>query len=118
MTDPRPTATLDGFASATAWVEGVYLRDLQPMTCLLVQTSNSDYRIVVSSGGAVLVEGGRFFERPTAATVEGASLGGSFLKMGWIGVGLRMEIRDESRRIVTSPVRRIAWHDEAIPGVH
>jgi hypothetical protein len=39
--------------------------------------------------------------------LEGASLGGSFLKVGWIGVGLRMEIRDESRRIVTSPVRHI-----------
>ena len=118
MTDVRPVATLDGFAAATEAVDGVYLRDLRPMTRLLVQTCNSEYRIVVSSGDAVLVEGGRFFERPTTAVVDGASLGGSFLKIGWIGVGLRMEIRDESRRIVTSPVRRIARHDESVPGIH
>lgn len=118
MTEVRPVATLDGFADATEAVDGVYLRDLQPMTWLLVHTCNSEYRIVVSSGGAVLVEGGRFFERPTTAVVDGASLGGSFLKIGWIGVGLRMEIRDESRRIVTSPVQRIARHDESVPGIH
>ena len=118
MTDVRSVATLDGFADATGAVDGVYLRDLQPMTRLLVRTCNSEYRIVVASGGAVLVEGGRFFERPTTAVVDGASLGGSFLKIGWIGVGLRMEIRDESRRIVTSPVQRIARHDESVPGIH
>ncbi len=118
MTDARSVATLDGFSHATESAQGVYLRDLQPMTRLLVQTCNSEYRIVVSSGGTVLVEGGRYFERPTTAVVDGASLGGSLLKMGWIGVGLRMELRDESRRIVTSPVRRIAWQDELAPGVH
>lgn len=37
--------------------------------------------------------------------------------VGWIGVGLRMEIRDASRRIGTSPVQRIARHDESAPGI-
>jgi hypothetical protein len=111
-------ASLDGFARATDAVEGVYLRDLQPMTHLLVETCNSEYRIVIAAGSAVLVEGGRFFERPTEAVLEGASLGGSFLKVGWIGVGLRMEIRDERRRIVTSPVRKIATQDRSAPGIH
>jgi hypothetical protein len=107
VTATRSAATLDGFAKATDAVEGVYLRDLEPLTRLVVRTCNSEYRIVVSPGGEMLVEGGRFFDRPTPAVLEGASLGGSFLKVGWIGVGLRMEIRDESRRIVTSPVRHI-----------
>jgi hypothetical protein len=118
VTELRSVATLDGFSHATESVQGVYLRDLQPMTRLLVQTCNSEYRIVVSSGSAVLVEGGRYFERPTTAVLDGASLGGSFLKIGWIGVGLRMEIRAESRLVVTSPVRRIARHDDLAPGVH
>lgn len=108
MTAGRSAATLDGFARAIEGVQGLYLRDLEPLTRLIVQTCNSEYQIVVSAGGDVLVEGGRFFDCPTPAVLEGASLGGSFLKVGWIGVGLRMEIRDASRRIVTSPVRRIA----------
>ena len=108
MTLSRSAATLDGFTRATEVMQGVYLRDLEPLTRLVVRTCNSEYQIVVSADGEVLVEGGRFFESPTPAVLEGASLGGSFLKVGWIGVGLRMEIRDASRRIVTSPVRHIA----------
>ena len=117
MTETRSAATLDGFAKATEAVQGVYLRDLEPLTRLVVYTCNSEYQIVVTTDGDVVVEGGRFFDRPTPAVVEGASLGGSFLKVGWIGVGLRMEIRDASRRIVTSPVRRIAT-GEVPPVVH
>ena len=111
MTSTRSAATLDGFARATDAVQGVYLRDLEPLTRLVVRTCNSEYQFLVSAGGDVLVEGGRFFDHPTPAVLEGASLGGSFLKVGWIGVGLRMEIRDASRRIVTSPVRHIATED-------
>jgi hypothetical protein len=117
VTETRSAATLDGFAKATEAVQGVYLRDLEPLTRLVVYTCNSEYQIVVTTDGDVVVEGGRFFDHPTPAVVEGASLGGSFLKVGWIGVGLRMEIRDASRRIVTSPVRRIAT-DEVPPVVH
>jgi hypothetical protein len=115
VTSTRPAATLDGFAKATDAVQGVYLRDLEPLTRLVVRTCNSEYQFLVSAGGEVLVEGGRFFDHPTPAVLEGASLGGSFLKVGWIGVGLRMEIRDASRRIVTSPVRQIATED--VPSV-
>jgi hypothetical protein len=112
MTGLPAAATLEGFARATDAIEGVNVRDLEPLTRLFVRTCNSEYQIVVSAGGEVLVEGGRFFHRPTPAVLEGASLGGSFLKVGWIAVGLRMEIRDASRRIVTSPVLEIvtgAW---------
>ena len=111
MTGTRSAATLEGFAKATDAVQGVYLRDLEPLTRLVVRTCNSEYQFLVSASGEVLVEGGRFFDHPTPAVLEGASLGGSFLKVGWIGVGLRMEIRDASRRIVTSPVRHIATED-------
>jgi hypothetical protein len=100
-------ATLAGFTTAVASTSGVHLRDLAPMTTLLVRTRNSEYRIIVSSGDAVLVEGGHFFPCLTEARFSGASVGGSFLKVGWIGIGLRMEILADGRRIVTSPVRDI-----------
>jgi hypothetical protein len=104
-------ATLAGFTSAVSSTNGVQLRDLPPMTTLLVRTRNSEYKIVVSSGDEVLVRGGHFFPSLTEARFSGASVGGSFLKVGWIGVGLRMEILAEGRRIVTSPVYDIVTAD-------
>jgi hypothetical protein len=38
----------------------------------------------------------------------GSGFGGSVLKRGWIGVGLRMEFCSEGRRVVTSSVRNIS----------
>jgi hypothetical protein len=97
-------ATLAGFTSAVSSTNGVQLRDLPPMTTLLVRTRNSEYQIVVSSGDEVFVKGGHFFPSLTEVRFSGATVGGSFLKVGWIGVGLRMEILADGRRIITSPV--------------
>jgi hypothetical protein len=93
--------------SASSAADGVSLRDLEPLTTLLVRTCNSLYRIVVSQHHSVFVQGGQFFPEMTDARLDGSSFGGSFLKVGWIGVGLRMEFWDGSQRIVTSPVRAI-----------
>jgi hypothetical protein len=106
-------ATLTGFTSAVSSTNGLQLRDLPPMTTLLVRTRNSEDRIVVSSGDEVLVKGGHFFPALTEARFSGASVGGSFLKVGWIGIGLRMEILAEGRRIVTSPVYDIVTADDS-----
>jgi hypothetical protein len=108
------TATLDGFVDAAAAADGVSVRDLEPLTTLLVRTCNSRYRIIVSRSSAILVQGGRFFPDVTDARLEGSSVGGSFLKVAWIGVGLRMEISVGGQRIVTSPVRAITT--ERLPG--
>lgn len=88
--------------------EGVHVHRLPPLTTLLVRTTNSVYRIVVMEGCNIYVQGGAFFPDPTSAQLDGASLGASSLRVGWIGVGLLMEIRAMGRRIVTSPVRTIA----------
>jgi hypothetical protein len=80
------------------------------MDVLLVRTRNSVYRLIVTRDTEVTVQGGDFFVHPTAAFVDGSGFGGSLIKIGWIGVGLRMEIRVADRRIVTSPVRSIARH--------
>jgi hypothetical protein len=105
-TVPR-VATLDGFVDATSTSRGVNLLDLEPLTELQVETTNSLYRIVVSQRTAVFVQGGRFFPETSPAHLAGATFGGSLLKIGWIGIGMRMEICGDDGPIVTSPVRRI-----------
>ncbi len=93
--------------SATSEADGVSLRDLEPLTTLFVRTCNSLYRIVISHNTAVFVQGGQFFPDVTNARLEGSSFGGSCLKVGWIAVGLHMEIYAGGQRIITSPVRAI-----------
>lgn len=99
-------ATLDGFVQSTAGA-GLSLREVEPLTTLLVGTHNTQYRIIVSRHSSVLVQGGRFFPDLTSAHLDGSSAGGSFLKVAWIGIGMRMEISAGGQRIVTSPVRTI-----------
>ena len=111
---PTQAATLDRFAAA-AGGPGVAVRSLEPLTELRIQTRNTCYRIVVTRDADIIIQGGAFFPDPIRAHVEGASLGGNLLKVGWIGVGLRMEILAEGRRIVTTAVRSIVRADDAAP---
>jgi hypothetical protein len=84
-------------------IDGVSLADLEPLTTLLVRTANSLYRIIVLRGATVLVKGGRSFPEITRGDLF--SFGVNVVRVGWIGVGLRMEIHSGSRSIVTTPVR-------------
>jgi hypothetical protein len=101
-------ATLDQLVDVLADAEGVHLRHLPPLTTVLVRTVRSVYRVVITQWPEVYVHGGSFFTDPTRACLDGASLGGTCLKVGWIVLGMRMEIRALGRRIVTSPVCAIS----------
>ena len=103
--------TIAGFASEAARQPGVALRALVPGTMLVVKTRNSTYRLTVTDEGpsSVLICGGAHFRDATPAQVQGATLGGHFVKIGWIGVGLRMELRVGPRRFLTSPVEAIRF---------
>ena len=107
--------TLDGFVEAVSRAEGLGLTDVDAFTTLVVQTENSVYRITVLQPyrREVLVEGGPFFAVRTRACLNGSSFGGSCLKLGWVGVGLRMELQAEDQWIITSHVRSIAVEQAA-----
>jgi hypothetical protein len=106
-------STLDGFARAAAPANGLSLADLTPMASVVVRTRNSLYRIfMLEPPGAILLQGGRFFPERTHAHLSGSSLGGSALKMDWIGVGFNMEIVGPGGPVVTSPVRSIEVQPE------
>jgi hypothetical protein len=99
---------LETWSTAT-WTNGVQVDQLEAMDTLVVETRNSRYEIVVidPSNAEVIIRGGEFFSEPTPAHVSGASMGGSFLKVRGIYVGLSLELLVDGRRITTTPVHRI-----------
>jgi hypothetical protein len=101
--------SLDGFTELSSSLEGVALRTLTPFETVCASTLNNDYYIFLldPENGKVLIQGGRYFAEPVEATVSGSTFGGCMLKMGWLGVGLRIEICSGGQRIVTSPVRAL-----------
>lgn len=121
MSTAHVRSTLDGFAREMAASEGVNIREMEPLTTLLVQTTNSLYRIIPLEAGRsrIMVQGGRFFPDFVEAHLAGSSFGGTFLKMHWIGGGLQMEINSGGEGFVTSPVRSF-WieQDGQVHGAH
>ena len=103
---------------AVSHVRGVDLNELPPWTTLLVWTWNSLYRVVITRGCNVTVQGGSFFPDFTFAHVNGATIGGSWLRVGWIGVGLLIEFDAAGTRIVTSPVLAITIQRHGAAIVH
>ena len=114
---PR-AATLDGFVDDVGDARGIHLRDVEPLTTIVVQTHNSRYRIVMTGAASAIVQGGRFFTDPTPARIDGSGFGGSVLKTAWIGVGLKMEIFANDQRIITSPVLDVTLEHTSSASVH
>jgi len=106
-------ASLEQFATAAAASEGVSLRLLAPIAQLEVRTRNSTYQITKLGTGRVMVLGGAFFPVWSEANLCGSTLGGSMLKMDWVGCGFRMEFLHRGARIVTTRVRAIRIVDAA-----
>ena len=113
---PR-VCTLDGFAREIDRQGGVDLGGLESLTCLRIQTRNTEYKITVlaPADSRILLQGGRFAPTPIEAELAGSSFGGHFLKVKWIGVNMRMELQFGGRVIVTSPVRSVEI-DSSLPG--
>ena len=110
MSDTRfvRAITLESFGSVVDDIEGVQLRHLPPLTTLLVRTTNSLYRVVITEAPQVYVQGGAHFPDPTSAWLDATSIGGTGLTADWIGLGLLVQIRAQDRCIMTSPVLGIA----------
>jgi hypothetical protein len=104
-----PTGAILDHWSQQEWDNGVQIEQMEELESLAVRTQNSLYEIVILSGhqGEVLVRGGHFFPQLTPAHLAGSTLGGSFLKLRGIYVGLRMEMNVDGQRIVTTPVESI-----------
>ena len=103
----RGAATLDTLTNISGEADGVNVRALDPLASLFVRTKNSTYQINTLDGTTAIVQGGRFFQTPTTVDACGATMGGSCIKLGWIGVGFCLEFIADGRRVVTTRVRAI-----------
>lgn len=112
-----PIGGLDEFAIETGCTSGVTLEELEPGTRVVVGTRHSCYRLTINDGlrGRVTVVGGTVFPEPADVRVDGATAGGSVIKAGWIGVGLRMEMSVGMKRITTSTVKFLAIETPPAP---
>ena len=101
--------TLEGATEISAGLKGVTLAALGTWDMIHAQTNNSDYEIILLNPGTgrALVRGGKYFAVPTEVTLNGSTFGGCMLKMGWVGIGLRMEIHAGGRCLITTPVESL-----------
>lgn len=102
---------LDGFTQLSNGLERLDVSQLAVNTQIVLRTKNTEYRLTLLDPAArrVLVQGGEYFTVPAEATLTGSSVGGAMLKVGWIVLGLQVELISyprptEARTIVTSPV--------------
>lgn len=104
---------LEGLTELSPTLQGVELSTLVTFDTIRVRTVHSDYRMFIldPKTGRALLEGGKITE-PVEATVLGSSFGGSVLRTGWIGVGLRIEALAKEKYIRTSPVQSLCVEHE------
>jgi hypothetical protein len=94
---------------------GLYASILRPGTRLMVETLNSFYEIkiidhrIVEVFGGTRRDGTTRFPQPVEGIVIGSTWGGSMLKVDWVGLDMRLELRIVGTRgsLVTSPVKKI-----------
>lgn len=113
----RTSDLLDNLMRVSPSLPGVVLETLDPFDTISVRTRNSEYRLFLldPKAGRALLEGGRQFVEPVEAIVNGSTFGGSTLKCGWIGVGMRMELWVKDHAVSTSPVQSIRVDRLAYP---
>lgn len=92
--------------------EGLDARLLAAGDVIDVETRNHLYTFILedpSTGAAEVMSNGEKIVEPTEAVLGGALLGESAIRPGWVCIDYRLEIGlPNGRRVVTSPVRRIA----------
>jgi len=100
---------LDAFVYESGYSGGIDFHSLEVGTVVNVHTRYSCYRLVVVDPETTraMVTGGRLFPEATEMRVEGATGGGTAIRPGWIGVGLRLEMSNVSNRVTTSVVESV-----------
>jgi len=89
---------------------GVFLADLPPASVLEIQTQHHDYRAVTLAENSVLISWHpEYCPEPVLVAIAGSTWGGSMLKRGFVGRGMRLEFSHPASRtpITTSRIKEI-----------
>lgn len=100
---------LDAFVQEPGCSYGIDFTALEVGAVVHVHTTYSSYRLTVvdPEEKRARVTGGRLFPESTEVRIEGATAGGSAIKSGWIGIGLRLEMASSEQRVTTSLVQSL-----------
>lgn len=87
----------------------VVCESLNRFDTILLQTYNSDYRILLldPKTGRALVEGGSYLLEPSEGLIKGSALSGSAFNAGTICLGARLEMWVNDKVFLTSPIKSI-----------
>jgi hypothetical protein len=104
--------TLGDFSAEPGCERGIDVDELEPGTHLVVRTTRSCYRFdMLDRERHAQVVGGTMFPEPSEVRIDGSTSGGTVIKTGWVGVGMRLEFSFEGKRVTTSPVQSVSIED-------
>ena len=84
---------------------GVHLGRVLPGTVLEVRTQNRAYTLRYQGMGKALISGHpQFCPEPVLVTIAGSTWGGSMIKAGFIGRGMRLEFNHPGCQPITTSV--------------
>jgi hypothetical protein len=91
------------------WATSVEGTSLPEGSTVHVRTRNTLYLIEKRPDGTYISGNARFCPTPTKCSVHGSTWGGSMLKVGWIGVGMRLEfsVEGDGRTVTTSEIQDV-----------
>jgi hypothetical protein len=109
QTSPHLSAVVNRRIVQSEVEGGVHLGDLPTGAVLEIETENRSYMIEYRGLNQALISGHPIFcPQPTLVTINGSTWGGSMIKTGYIGRGMRLEFRSpEFEPITTSVVREV-----------
>ena len=91
---------------------GLKVEDILPGLTAQVQTKNTLYLIHRNADGKLFIRGSaKYCPEPVEVSISGSTWGGSLLKIGFIGIGMRMEFTTTNHRVPvsTSAVQSITF---------
>lgn len=91
-------------------VDGIYLSQLSVGDVLVIETLNSTYSLVyLGAAAALLAKHSPRFAEPASVNVLGSTWGGSALMIGFLGVGMCMEVQqlEDDQVLITSPIQSL-----------
>ena len=111
MNHPNLTPELNAAIAQSEIEGGVYLNNLKVGAVLHVKTENTLYVIEKVEDGYLISGHAKYCPTPLFAAIHGSTWGGSMLKVGFIGRGMRLEFSDpryfNGHTITTSVIEEI-----------